>query len=88
MASQMVSIRFPTGESEFRITAETPQVGDTLKRGDDEWLVSDIGADENGRAIVILGPLDGGTVVTFTPPAGGTTELGASGAGIPRAPCV
>jgi hypothetical protein len=86
MASQMVSVRFPNGESEFRITAETPKVGDTLMRGEDEWRVSDIGADENGRAIVILGPLDGGTVVTLAPLAGGTMELGAGGAGIPREP--
>lgn len=73
MASQLVSVRFPTGESEFRITAAAPKVGDTLKRGADEWQVSDVGTDENGRAVVTLGPLDGST-----------TELGASGAGIPR----
>jgi len=68
-----VSVRFPTGESEFRITAETPKVGDTLQRGDEEWEVSDVGTDENGRAVVTLGPVDGRT-----------TELGASGAGIPQ----
>jgi hypothetical protein len=73
MASQMVSVRFPTGESEFRITAEAPKVGDTLKRGDDEWQVSEIGTDENGRAVVTLGPIGG------TP-----TELGANGAGVAR----
>ena len=73
MASQVVSVRFPTGESEFRITAEAPKVGDTLRRGDEEWRVSDIGTDENGRALVTLGRIETGT-----------TQLGASGAGVPR----
>lgn len=73
MASQVVSVRFPTGESEFRITAEAPKVGDTLRRGDEEWRVSDIGSDENGRALVTLGRIEEGT-----------TQLGASGAGVPR----
>jgi hypothetical protein len=54
MASQMVSVRFPTGESEFRITAEPPEVGDTFKRGDAEWRVSYVDADENERAVVTL----------------------------------
>lgn len=71
MASQLVSVRFPTGESEFRITAEAPKVGDTLKQGDEEWPVSAVGTDENGRAVVTLGQ-----------PDERTTELGASGAGI------
>ena len=71
MASQLVSVRFPTGESEFRITAETPKAGDTLQRGDEEWEVSDVGTDENGRTVVTLGQVDEKT-----------TELGASGAGI------
>ena len=77
MASQLVSVRFPTGESEFRITAEAPKVGDTLKRGDEEWPVSDVGTDENGTTIVRLGP-----------PEDSTTELGASGAGIAPEPHV
>jgi hypothetical protein len=75
MASQLVSVRFPTGESEFRITAEPPKVGDTLGRGGDEWQVSDVGTDENGRAVVTLGSV-----------RESNQPLGASGAGIPRQP--
>jgi hypothetical protein len=72
MASQLVSVRFPTGESEFRITAEVPKLGDTLTRGDEEWPVSHVGTDENDGTIVTLGQV-----------GERTTELGASGAGIP-----
>lgn len=71
VASQMVSVRFPDGESEFRITAEPPKIGDTFMRGDVEWRVSDVHADENERA-----------VVTLVAAEGWTTALGVSGAGI------
>jgi hypothetical protein len=50
----------------------TVKVGDILMRGDDEWRVTDIGTDQNGESVVTLGSVDEGT-----------TELGASGAGIP-----
>ena len=77
MASQMVTVRFPAGESEFRMTAEPPKVGDTFMRGDVEWRVSDVEADENDRA-----------VVTLVAAAGWITALGASGAGIGPDPSV
>jgi hypothetical protein len=73
MASQLVSVRFPSGETEFRITAEPPRVGDMLTRGDVEWLVQEIGTDENGRA-----------VVTLVPVVRDVGEFDASAAGIPR----
>jgi hypothetical protein len=57
MASQLVSVRFPSGETEFRITAEPPNLGDVLTRGDVEWLIQDIAADENGGAVVTLVPV-------------------------------
>jgi hypothetical protein len=82
MASQMVSVKFPTGETESHITADVPKVGETFKRGDSEWHVIDVAADEHGRAVVTLGPIEGG-VLTLTSLDGGTTGLGASGAGIP-----
>lgn len=77
MASQMVSVRFPDGDSEFRITAETPKIGDTFMRGDVEWRVSDVDADVNERA-----------VVTLVAAEGWITALGASGAGIGSDPNV
>ena len=67
----MVSVRFPTGESEFHIRAEPPKIGDTFMRGDVAWRVSDVEADENDRA-----------VVTLVAAEGWITALGASGAGI------
>jgi hypothetical protein len=51
----------------------TLKVGDVFMRGEDEWQVADIGTDDDGESVVTLGSVDGGT-----------TELGASGAGIPE----
>jgi hypothetical protein len=75
MPSQMVVVRYPTGESEFRIVAEEPMVGEALQRGHDEWQIIDVGRDENESFVVTLGPREGKT-----------KELGASGAGIPGHP--
>ena len=72
MASQLVFLRFPTGESESRITADAPMIGETFKRGDAEWRASAVDWDENERAVVTLVAVDGSTTI-----------LGASGAGIP-----
>lgn len=51
------------------------KVGDVFVRGDDEWQVADIGTDDDADSVLTLGSVDGGT-----------TELGASGAGIPELP--
>ena len=75
MPSQMVIVRYPTGESEFRILAEAPTVGDKLKRGNDEWRVIDVGRDENDTFLVALGPREGSS-----------PGLGASAAVIPGHP--
>lgn len=75
MPSQMVIVKYATGESEFRMLAEPPRVGDMLRRGDDEWHVIDVRRDENDVLLVSLGPLEGLA-----------TDLGASAAGIPGHP--
>jgi hypothetical protein len=72
MASQLVFLRFPTGESESRITPDSPVIGETFRRGDAEWRASAVDWDENERAVVTLVAVDGSTTI-----------LGASGAGIP-----
>ena len=59
MPSQMIIVRYPTGESEFRIVAEEPMVGETLQRGNDEWQIIDVGRDENESCLVTLGPREG-----------------------------
>ena len=56
MSSQAVCVRFPGGEVEFSFAAEMPKIGDTLRRGEDEWQVIDVSRDEIGNAVVTLGP--------------------------------
>jgi hypothetical protein len=75
MPSQMVTVRYPSGESEFRIFAEAPRVGDQLQRGREDWHVIDVRRDENDSFLVTLGPVEGSA-----------TGIGASAAGVPEHP--
>jgi hypothetical protein len=59
-----VHIRFPSGYSEVTYAAELPQVGATLKRGDEEWVVVAAELQADGSAIVTLGPEDDGEVAS------------------------
>ena len=54
MDSQVLTIRYPEGVSEFRLGASTPRVGDELKRGDDEWQVIAVDTDSHGNTVVTL----------------------------------
>jgi hypothetical protein len=62
--SELVMFRYPTGTPEYRLGTATPKVGDTLKRGDDEWRVARVETDSEGN-----------TIVTLAPPEYGTTRL-------------
>jgi hypothetical protein len=75
MASQMVIVRFPSGETEFQMTAEAPKVGDMVRRGGNEWQVEEVGADENDRVVVTLAP-----AIKLM------NKLDSSGAGVARLP--
>ena len=54
-----VYVRFPTGFSEITYAADAPKVGDTVRRGADEWVVVDVTTDKNGLSVVTLGPPSG-----------------------------
>lgn len=61
MDSQLLlTVRFPEGLTEFTLAAQTPNVGDTLKRGSDEWKVIAVEIDDGGENVVVaLAPIDG-----------------------------
>jgi hypothetical protein len=62
MGTDLLSVRFPEGSTEFTFAAHAPRVGDRLKRGDQEWVVLAVETDANGNTVVSLGPADGKTI--------------------------
>lgn len=52
--------RYGDGAPEFRLGASTPKVGDTLKRGDQEWHVLRVETESEGNTIVTLAPAEYG----------------------------
>jgi hypothetical protein len=54
VSSQVITLRFPH-ETELRFgEGAAPKVGDTLKRGDDEWRVVAVESDKTGTVVVTL----------------------------------
>jgi hypothetical protein len=54
--SGLLTVRFPSGETEFRMSDEAPDVGDTLKRNGDNWIVEDVTEADDGTFVVTLRP--------------------------------
>jgi hypothetical protein len=52
----LLTVRFPEGITEFTVAVEAPTVGDTLKRGTDEWNVIAVETDASGHTVVTLAP--------------------------------
>ena len=54
MSSQTaVQVRFPSGFSETTYAAETPEVGDVLRRGNDMWEVVAVEDVEHGTVVIL-----------------------------------
>jgi hypothetical protein len=58
VSSRLVCIRYPNGISELSSAAETPAVGDMVRRGGDAWPVVHVDVDGSGNPVVTLGRLD------------------------------
>jgi hypothetical protein len=58
LAQTALSVRFPSGLSELTHAAVTPEVGDKLRRGQEEWQVVAVESDGTGFTVITLGPLD------------------------------
>ena len=58
MASEAITIRFPSGDWEYAVTERVPHVGDTLGRGEETWAVAHVAEPvDNHRVIIMeLGP--------------------------------
>jgi hypothetical protein len=55
---EAVCFRFGNHGSEFRFPASTPEVGDKLKRGGEEWTVTAVECDGSGNVVVTLAASD------------------------------
>ena len=56
MTSVLHTIRYPSGETEFRMSENTPNVGDILTRNGDNWVVEEVREAEDGSTVVTLRP--------------------------------
>ena len=54
--SDLLTVRYPSGETEFRMRDKDPQVGDILTRNGDNWIVEAVTEAENGSTLVTLRP--------------------------------
>ena len=56
MFGEVTSFRFGTIRTEFVFSARTPKVGEKVKRGDEEWVVTAVERDADGNVVVTLAP--------------------------------
>ena len=56
MSSELLTVRFPFGETEFHMSDASPDVGDVLKRNGDNWIVEEVAPSEDGTTVVTLRP--------------------------------
>ena len=58
VASESITIRFPSGAWEYAVTERVPLVGDTLVRGEETWAVRHVAEPVDDHRVVImeLGP--------------------------------
>ena len=54
MPSDRLILRFADGTSEWRQPTTVPEVGSTLHRGDQEWVVTEIESTTDELAVAIL----------------------------------
>lgn len=54
MASESITIRFPSGDWEYVITDRLPDVGDTLIRDGETWAVALVAESVDDHRVVIM----------------------------------
>ena len=52
----VLTVRYPTGETEYRTSPTPPNVGDVLSRNGDGWIVEQVTTSEAAGIVVRLGP--------------------------------
>lgn len=51
----VLTVRYPTGETEYRTSATRPNVGDVLHRNGDSWTVEEVTTSAAAGIVVRLG---------------------------------
>ena len=54
--SDLLTVRYTTGATEFRVSDKAPDVGDVLKRNGDNWVVEEVDQGDDGSTVVKLRP--------------------------------
>ena len=54
--SDVLTVRFPSGATEFRMSETAPEVGDVLRSNGDTWVVEAVIPSEDGTTVVALRP--------------------------------
>lgn len=55
-AVQLLTILFPSGETEHRIGSHAPARGDLMNRNGDAWVVEEVSTTDDGATVVSLRP--------------------------------
>ena len=56
MASESITIRFPTGAWEYAVTDRLPDVGDTIVRDGETWAVAHVAEPVDDHRVIIMEP--------------------------------
>ena len=56
MATESITIRFPSGVWEYVVTERVPDVGDTLVRDGKTWTVAGVTESEDGHRVITMAP--------------------------------
>ena len=54
--SDLLTVRYPSGAREFRMSDTAPEVGDVLRRNGDNWVVEEVHDGDDGSTVVTLRP--------------------------------
>ena len=56
MASESITIRFPSGAWEYVVTDRVPDAGDTIERDGTTWTVVGVTESEDGHRVITMAP--------------------------------
>ena len=56
MATESITIRFPSGAWEYVVTERVPDVGDTLVRDGKTWTVAGVTESVDGHRVITMAP--------------------------------
>ena len=52
--SELLTVRFPSGATDFRMSDDAPGVGEILRRKGDTWIVEEIASSDDGTTVVTV----------------------------------